>query len=116
MPLDQRIIGIVGAVLGAIVLVAILEAGIATVRQALILNRRIGRLAGQALPFDADLLERDVARLTGLLPASQQLAMRVEAARQTIALARSEWLGTGQRIATLRDRAKALPQTLDQPL
>ncbi len=112
----QRIVDIAVAIAGVIVAVMVLESLIGAARQALRMKKGVDRILGRPAPFDADALERDLARIAAAGAAAGVLQARASAAIGGMNAGLAEWSATVERIKLLRARARALPEILSQPI
>jgi hypothetical protein len=112
----QRIVDIAIAIASVIVAVMVIEGLVGVLRQGLRLKKGFARIQDRPAPFDAEALERDLARIAAAGVAAGALQARVVAALQGIEASFAEWRATVQRIKLLRARARALPEILSQPI
>jgi hypothetical protein len=114
MDVDQRYFWIPVTILGVIVAVAILEALISALRQALRIKRRTDAMQATLKGIDTEQFERDLARIAGSAIVGQALASRATVAIRTIRDALFDWKATVTRVRVLRDRARTLPEILNE--
>jgi hypothetical protein len=112
----QRTVDIAIVIASVITAVVVLEGLIGVLRQALACKRGIAQITERAAPFDAEALERDLARIAAAGAAAGVLRARVVAARGVIAAGNAELTAAIERVKLLRARARALPKILSQPI